>query len=119
VSAAAERALLGALLIDPDALGRVRGLVAAEDFAGARGRAVYGAMCALHDRGEPCDYVLLEAELERRGELGKVVPAADVIGLCLHTPTSLHAEAYARVVREAAALRRARERPPDRHPAAI
>jgi len=106
VSAQAERALLGALLIDPEAITRVRDLVSVEDFAGARGRAVYGAMLALADRGEPTDYVLVEGELERTGVLGKVVRAADVIGLALHCPTSLYAEQYARRVRDAAEKRR-------------
>lgn len=107
-----ERALLGSLLIDPEAIGRVRGLVGVDDFAGPKGRAIYAAMLALHDQGEPTDYVLVEAELDRRGDLGKVVRASDVIELALHCPTSVYAEQYARRVREAADKRRAAARPP-------
>lgn len=107
----AERGLLGALLIDPEAMSRVRGLLEPDDFAGPKGRAVYAALCALHDRGEPVDYVLVEAELERRGDLGKVVKQHELIELCMHCPTSLHAEAYARVVAENAWNRRAKAAP--------
>jgi len=114
VRLSAERALLGSLLVDPDATERVRAVLAPEDFAGARGRAVYGAICALYDRGDPVDFVLVGCELERRGELGSVVQTHELVDLCLHCPTSLHADAYAWRVKEAAERRRT---PPPEPPA--
>ena len=97
----AERALLGAVLVDPDALARVRSLVDPDDFADRRCRLVFEALLSL----PAIDFVLLSCELERRGTLDEV-RTAFLCALCLHTPTSLHAPHYAREVARAGRARR-------------
>lgn len=99
----AERALLGALLVDPDAAGHVRGIVSPDDFDDPRCRLVYEAILS----AEAVDFCLVSCELERRGALDEV-GTAFLTALCLHTPTSLHALSYARAVADAAAIRRGR-----------
>ena len=101
MSVNAERALLGALLIDPEAVRLVRPLVTPEDFADRRCRLVYEAILACSD----VDFVLVSCEMEARGTLDEV-GTAFLAALCLHTPTSLYAEQYARAVAEAAQIRR-------------
>lgn len=96
-----ERALLGALLTDPQALGAIP-LVAPEDFSERKCRLVYEAILAV----PAVDFVLVSAELERRGTLLQV-GTAFLSALVLHTPTSLHAPEYARLVAASAEKRRA------------
>lgn len=109
----AEIALIGSLLIDPDAADLVAPVVGAGDFASARWREVYAAATALRRRGVAVDYVTVCDELEARGTLQGVKDAnlTAAINCC---PTSLHALHYARQVARAAAERRARSASPGR-----
>jgi replicative DNA helicase len=109
----AERALLGSLLIDPSAAAGVADLVSPDDFTDRKCRLVYEAILACAD----VDFVLVSCELEVRGTLDEV-GSSFLVGLCLHTPTSLHAGAYARAVADAGCVRRA-QAAPDRPAAAF
>lgn len=105
----AEIALMGSLLIDPEALALVAQVVGPDDFASARWREVFAAMVALRSRGVGVDYVTVCDELDARGTLERVKDynLTASINAC---PTSLHAVTYARQVAAAARARRARDR---------
>lgn len=107
----AEIGLMGCLLIDPEVVDEVGGLVGVEDFASARWREVYAAMLALRTRGIDVDYVTVCDELEARGTLGSVKDY-NLTAAINNAPTSLHAVSYARMVARAAADRRGRDGPP-------
>ena len=102
----AEEAVLGSLLIDPDATLRVATFLNAGDFYVQRHAWVYQSVLELHDRNEPADLVTLTDELERQGKLEAVGGAAFLTNLIHGTPTSFHAEYYARIVERTAVLRR-------------
>jgi replicative DNA helicase len=102
----AEEAVLGALLIDPDAIIRVATFLQAGDFHVQRHGMVYQAILDLHERREPADLVTLTDELERREQLSQVGGPAFLTGLINATPTSIHVEYYARIVERTAVLRR-------------
>jgi replicative DNA helicase len=105
----AERALLGSLLIDPEAVVNVAAFLAAEDFNSVRHRRVYEAALALYERRETVDYVSVLAELERAGQpevVNGTSWASYVTGLINAAPTSLHAESYARIIERTALMRR-------------
>lgn len=102
----AEEAVLGALLIDPDAILRIATFLQPDDFYVPRHRMVFEAILQLHERREPADLVTLTDELERRGQLSAVGGAPYLTGLINATPTSIHAEYYARIVERTAVLRR-------------
>jgi replicative DNA helicase len=106
----AEIALIGSLLIDPDAADEVAAVVGAEDFASARWREVYAAVTALRSRGIVVDYVTVCDELDARGTLARVQDynLTAAINCC---PCSVHALHYARTVARAAADRRVRPGP--------
>ena len=97
----AEKALIGGLLIDPDALEAVAGIVALEDFTRPAGRAIYAAMLALHDRGMAVDYVTVASEIERGPGFAAIGGPATLAGLINECPTSLHVQTYAKRVKEA------------------
>ena len=65
----AEEAVLGSLLIDPDAVLKVASFLEAEDFYRERNGWIYRAILDLHERREPADFVTLCDELERRNIL--------------------------------------------------
>lgn len=102
----AEEAVLGSLLIDPEAVFRVATFLNAEDFYREKNGWIYQAILDLHDRREPVDFVTLCDELERRGQLAEVGGAAYIADLIASVPTSIHVEHYGHIVERTATLRR-------------
>jgi replicative DNA helicase len=102
----AEEAVLGALLIDPEALFRVAPFLRPEDFYVQKNGWIYQAILDLHERREPIDFVTLRNELETRGLLEEVGGAAYIAQLIDTVPTAIHVEAYGHIVEEAAIRRR-------------
>lgn len=103
----AEEATIGALLIDPDAMGRVMatGLRPAHFYLAHLGL-IFEAITILHEQGEPGDYVLVISQLRRAGHLETVGGPAALTALILRCPTSIYATHYANVVRRSALQRR-------------
>lgn len=102
----AEQSVLGSVLIDPDAISKVAGILKPDDFYTVKNGWIFDA-CLILDAGRtPIDFVTLTDLLERRSQLSEVGGAAYVMDLINAVPTSYHAEHYARVVKGAATLRR-------------
>ncbi len=102
----AEEAVLGALLIDPDAIIRVATILRAEDFYREKHGWVYEVDLDLHERREPIDFLTVCDELDRRGQLDQIGGPAFITSLINTVPTSIHVEHYAHIVERAATLRR-------------
>ncbi len=102
----AEEAVLGALLIDPDAILHITSFLNAKDFFQKRHQWIYEAIAALHDRKEPTDLVTLTDELSRRNQLEDIGGPVFLTDLINATPTSIHVEYYARIIERTAVLRR-------------
>lgn len=99
----AESAVLGALLIDPDARRAVARILQPEDFYTPKHALVYRAIIDLGD--VPADPVTVEDLLEKRGQLDQVGWGI-VNELISKTPSSLHASHYAGLVADCARRRR-------------
>ena len=69
---AAEQHVLGALLIDRDAIFKVADLLRAEDFYQAKHQRVYRAAQALLERRERIDPLTMQVELARNEMLDQV-----------------------------------------------
>ena len=102
----AEQAVLGALLIDPDAIYKVSTFLRADDFYVTKHEWMYESVTSLHERGEAVDYVTLCDELERREQLAEIGGAAYITSLINATPTALNVEYYGRIVERTSTLRR-------------
>jgi replicative DNA helicase len=102
----AEEAVLGAVLVNPEAYYDVASFLAPDDFFLHRNRWVWDAFNSLHDRRQPMDILTVSEELERQGHLDEAGGPAYLAGLISNVPTSLHAEAYGRLVEESATRRR-------------
>jgi replicative DNA helicase len=102
----AEEAVLGSLLIDPEALFRVAPFLTGDDFYIQKNGWIYEAILALHERREPVDFVTLCDELERREQLAEVGGAAYLTRLINAVPSAIHVESYGHIVEHAAIRRR-------------
>ncbi|RIK21995.1 MAG: replicative DNA helicase [Anaerolineae bacterium] len=104
-SVEAEEAVLGSLLIDPDAIYEVASFLKPDAFYRAQNRWIYESILALNERRVPLDVVTLIEELRHREVLDEIGGEPTVINLLNAVPTSINAEAYGRMV-EAASTRR-------------
>lgn len=102
----AERAVLGALLIDGEAIGTIASFLKPDDFYRERHRAIYAARIDLYERREPGDFVTIVDELRRRGQLDVVGGASYLAELVNDVPTAVHVEYYAHIVERCAIMRR-------------
>src|SRR3954470_7997873 len=103
---AAEQSVLGGMLLSKDAIAYVVEAVRGHDFYRPAHELVFDAVLDLYGRGEPADAVTVSAELQKRGELGRVGGAPYIHTLLQSVPTAANAGYYARIVRETAILRR-------------
>lgn len=103
---AAERAVLGACLLDREAILAVRGLLGADEFFLEKHALIYGAMLACVDKKTPPDPVTVASELRQAGQLELVGGLSFLGELMNDVPTAVHADHYARTVAECARRRR-------------
>jgi replicative DNA helicase len=102
----AEAAVLGSLIIDPDAIGQVEPLLRADDFYRDAHRCIYAAITRLAGRSIPADFITLCDLLEREGTLTDCGGASYITSLINGVPTSGNVEHYARIVVHKALCRR-------------
>jgi replicative DNA helicase len=67
-----ERALLGALLLNPSAVYEIVDIIGIDSFYVAKHRTIFDAMLTLHARGEPIDVVTVSGKLKERKQLADV-----------------------------------------------
>lgn len=101
----AEEAVLGSLLIDPDAIFEVAAFLKAEAFYREQNKWVYEAILNLYEKREPIDLITLAERLAKDDKLNEIGGEGYLIGLINTVPTAINAPSYGRLV-EAAALRR-------------
>ncbi|MBI4999884.1 replicative DNA helicase [Candidatus Gottesmanbacteria bacterium] len=96
----AEQSILGAILIDKDAIVDVVEFLRPEHFYKEGNGAIYKAMLSLFEKHEPIDIVTVTAELKKNGDFEKVGGAGYLTELLNIVPTSAHAENYGRIVQD-------------------
>ena len=101
----AEQSVLGAILIDRDAIVEVAEFLRPEDFYRQANGTIYASMVELYERREPVDIVTVAEVLERIGQLEAIGGRAYLSSLSNETPTAVHAVQYARIVERKAVLR--------------
>src|ERR1700740_464278 len=101
----AERSVLGAVLLDNNALNTAIEALRAEDFFLPQHRHVFTQMIALAEAQQAIDLVTLTEELHRRGELEASGGTPYLASLVDGVPRVSNVEHYARIVKEKAILR--------------
>lgn len=102
----AEEAVLGAILLNPSSYYVVAAFLHADDFYLLRHQYIWQAFDRLIAISEPIEYVTVQAALRDYGYLEEIGGGAYLTYLINNTPTSVHAEAYGRLVERAAVRRR-------------
>src|SRR3990172_7419449 len=102
----AEEAVIGSVLINPESYYDVPDFPPAEDFHIHRLRWIWEAFTSLHEQRIPMDMLTVTEELDRVGHLAEVGGPAYLTSLVNNVPTSLHAEAYGRLVQQGSIRRR-------------
>jgi replicative DNA helicase len=102
----AEEAVIGSVLINPEAYYDVAPFLKADDFYIHRHQWIWDAFVRLHERRIPVDHLTVSEELNQMGQLAEVGGPAYLTALINNVPTSLHAEAYGRLVEENAIRRK-------------
>jgi replicative DNA helicase len=101
----AERAVLGGVLLDNDAMHVVLQVLKKEDFYSEANARLFDAMMTLYAGGTPIDSVTLRAEVVLRGQLAAVGGDDYVLELTNTIPTVANIEAHAHIVREKSLVR--------------
>ncbi|MDN5326314.1 MAG: replicative helicase [Moorella sp. (in: firmicutes)] len=104
-SVEAEQSVLGAIMLDREALYAVLEILKVDDFYREAHRMIYRAILDLNERGEAVDLLTVTEELRRRGELEAAGGVAYLTSLTGDVPSVANAGYYARLVAEKAALR--------------
>ena len=101
-----EKAVLGAIFIDPAAIADASAEVQPDDFYKRANQLVFQAMLDLSDREDAIDPLTLQDELTKKNQLDDIGGIAYVSELALATPTAAHVTYYAKIVHRKALLRR-------------
>ena len=101
----AERAVLGGIMLDPEALERLEGSLHSEHFYVEANAKVFRAIQDLAGRGQPVDALTIKDYLERHDELAACGGEAYLADLISSVPTSANVKHYADIVRERSVLR--------------
>jgi len=104
----AEEAVIGGVLTDPEAFYGIASYLKPEDFHVNRLAIVWETMIRIADRHESLDVVTVSEEIRAFGKADQFEEKARgfLVNLINRTPTSIHVEAYARVVERLAIRRR-------------
>lgn len=94
----AEKAALGALLLDSEAISAILRYLRSDDFYKSANQKIFQAIINLFNKGESADLITLTEELKSIGELEAAGGAAYISSLTSAVPTSANIEYYARVV---------------------
>ncbi|MBI1804173.1 MAG: replicative DNA helicase [Ignavibacteriae bacterium] len=100
-----EKAVLGAVLIDKEAVPKVLELLDSNSFYNPTHQKIFQAMIALFEKNEPIDAITVIDELRRRGEINPTEDPAYITELTMHVSTAANVEYHARIVLEKALMR--------------
>jgi replicative DNA helicase len=98
----AERSVLGACIVDREALNEVMEILEAGHFYDLNHRAVFEAIWEMSTLDKPVDPLTLMEELSKRGISEKVGGQAFIAGLVEGVPTTANAGYHANIVRDKA-----------------
>lgn len=102
----AEKATLGSLLLDKDAIIKVADFLKPEDFYFDQHGTIYQAMLDLFTKRMPIDIKILVSLLEDHGKLDQAGGASYIAELTMEVPTATHVLQYGLIVKHKSTLRR-------------
>lgn len=101
----AEQFVLGAVLLDNEALSKANEIIKPEDFYRDTHRKIYKAMTAIFTKGEPIDMITLTEYLRKNNELEDIGGLAYLSNLASIIPTSANVRYHCKIIKEKAIFR--------------
>lgn len=101
----AELALLGSIMLRPDAINEILDVVKAESFYSERNRTIFKIMMELFGKSTPIDVVSLSSRLQEKGMLEQIGGSAFLAELLQNVPSSTNAKHYADIVQKKSMMR--------------
>ena len=101
----AEQAVLGAMLVDKDAVIASIEVLKSEDFYREDNKEIYAAMLELYSIGKSIDMITLKDQLTLRGTLDKVGGISYIASLVDNVPAVSNVENYIKIVEEKSVIR--------------
>ena len=100
-----EQAVLGAVLIERDAIPKAIEILPSDAFYDGRHQKIYEAVEALFERGHPVDLITLSEELKRRGDY-EAIGGYYLAELTTRVASAANVEYHARIIAEKSLLRK-------------
>lgn len=102
----AEQSVLGAMLLDKEAVAAAAEVLRGEDFYSDAHKEIFEAILDIYDNGTPVDLVTLAEALRQRGTLEAVGGGTYISDLSMSVPSTANVGYYIKIVEEKAILRR-------------
>ncbi len=102
----AEQSVLGAMMLERDAIAKVEELLRFEDFYREAHKVIFKAILELANKNEAADIVTVTEVLRREGKLEDIGGVTYITYLANTVPTAANVIYHARIVEEKALLRR-------------
>ncbi|WP_010279125.1 replicative DNA helicase [Paenibacillus senegalensis] len=102
----AERAVLGAVLLDSDALVTAMERIGSEDFYDPNHKDIFEAMIELAEANDPVDLITLTNRLQAKHQLEQVGGVTYLTQLANAVPTAANVNYYAQIIEEKSLMRR-------------
>lgn len=104
-STESEMAVLGAIMVRPDAIHEIIDIVRPEAFYADRHRLIYETMLELHSTGKPIDILSLANRLKEKNQLEQTGGKSYLAELSESVPSSANVKHYAEIVQKKALMR--------------
>jgi len=101
-----EKALLGSIMLRPEAIHEIMDILRSEAFYSEKHRIIYEAMSDLFQKSEPIDLLTISGRLKEKNQLEQIGNMSYLTELVNIVPSSANAEHYAEIVQKKAIMRR-------------
>ncbi|KKR88758.1 MAG: Replicative DNA helicase [Candidatus Wolfebacteria bacterium GW2011_GWA2_42_10] len=101
----AERSVLGALMLDKNAIIKVADLIMAEDFYRPNHAKIYECILELFNKNEPIDVLSVTNKLKTKNQLTEIGGSSYLTEIINSVPTAAHIGHYAKLIRDKKVLR--------------
>ena len=102
----AEQSVVGAMLMDKDAITTAGEIISGDDFYQASYGVIFDSMIELFNEGKPVDLITLQERLKEKDVPAEIASLEFVRDLVTAVPTSANVKYYAQIVADKSLMRK-------------
>ena len=102
----AEKSVIGAMMLDRDAISEVTAVITKEDFYNTQYGLLFDAMYELYNEGKPVDEIVLGEKLREKGAPEEICALGFLGDILSSVQTSAFAKNHAQIVKDKSYLRK-------------